>query len=185
MRAVGERRQQIRRDRCNPLIFHAAAAGTELGTGMGLLHHFRKNSMTPQQIDLVQQSFADVKPIAGAAAELFYTRLFMLDPSLRPMFKGELHKQGQMLMSMIGSAVAGLRNLETLAPVVRQLGARHVRYGVRTEHYATVGTALLWTLEKGLGPKFTPEVREAWAGAYELLSDVMQLGALEETASAA
>jgi hemoglobin-like flavoprotein len=141
--------------------------------------------MSPQQIELVQQSFADVKPIAGAAAELFYTRLFMLDPSLRPMFKGELHKQGQMLMSMIGTAVAGLRNLETLAPVVRQLGARHVRYGVRTEHYAIVGDALLWTLEKGLGPKFTPEVREAWAGAYGLLSDVMQLGALEETASPA
>jgi hemoglobin-like flavoprotein len=109
----------------------------------------------------------------------------MLDPSLRPMFKGELRKQGQMLMSMIGTAVAGLRNLETLAPVVRQLGARHVRYGVRTEHYAIVGDALLWTLEKGLGPKFTPEVREAWAGAYGLLSDVMQLGALEETASPA
>jgi hemoglobin-like flavoprotein len=136
--------------------------------------------MTPHQIDLVQKSFAQVKPIAAAAAELFYNRLFTLDPGLRPLFKGEITRQGQMLMSMIGAAVAGLRNLETLAPVVRQLGARHVGYGVRTEHYATVGSALLWTLEQGLGPQFTPEVRDAWADAYELLSDVMQMGADQE-----
>ena len=143
--------------------------------------------MSPQQIDLVQKSFAEVKPIAAAAAGLFYNRLFILDPSLRHMFKGEMTKQGQMLMSMIGAAVAGLRNLETLAPVVRQLGARHVGYGVRTEHYATVGSALLWTLGEGLGEKFTPEVRDAWAAAYDLLSEVMQLGAMEplEVAKAA
>ncbi|WP_298933566.1 globin family protein [uncultured Ramlibacter sp.] len=140
--------------------------------------------MTPQQITLVQTSFADVKPIASTAAELFYNKLFALDPSLRPLFKGEMAKQGQMLMGMIGAAVGGLRNLETLAPVVRQLGARHVAYGVRTEHYATVGTALLWTLEQGLGHRFTPEVREAWSEAYGLLSEVMQLGALEEAAAA-
>lgn len=140
--------------------------------------------MTPQQIDLVQKSFADVKPIAATAAELFYSRLFTLEPALRPMFKGDMGKQGQMLMSMIGAAVAGLKNLETLAPVVRQLGARHVRYGVRTEHYAIVGSALLWTLAQGLGAKFTPAVREAWTEAYALLSDVMQLGALEEAVPA-
>ncbi len=141
--------------------------------------------MTPQQINLVQETFADVKPIAATAAELFYNRLFTLDPALRPLFKGEMGQQGQMLMSMIGSAVGGLRNLEKLAPVVRQLGARHVRYGVRTEHYATVGSALLWTLEQGLGPKFTPDVRDAWTAAYTLLSDLMQLGALEEAVVAA
>jgi hemoglobin-like flavoprotein len=139
--------------------------------------------MTPRQIDLVQKSFNDVKPIAATAAELFYKRLFALDPSLRPMFKGEMGKQGQMLMSMIGAAVSGLRNLETLAPVVRNLGARHVGYGVKTEHYATVGSALLWTLEQGLGDKFTPEVRDAWTGAYMLLSEVMQLGAMEPAAA--
>jgi hemoglobin-like flavoprotein len=141
--------------------------------------------MTPHQINLVQQSFAKVKPIAATAAELFYNRLFSLDPALRPLFKsGDMAKQGQMLMSMIGAAVAGLRNLETLSPVVRQLGARHVGYGVQTRHYATVGGALLWTLEQGLGDEFTPEVRDAWATAYELLSDVMQLGAMEAEATA-
>ncbi len=135
--------------------------------------------MTPQQIDLVQQTFADVKPIAATAAELFYNRLFTLDPSLRAMFKGDIRQQGQMLMSMIGAAVGGLKNLDALVPVVRGLGARHVGYGVKDEHYAVVGGALLWTLEQGLGPRFTPEVREAWAAAYGLLADVMMLGAAE------
>lgn len=133
--------------------------------------------MNPRQIDLVQQSFAKVKPIGNVAAALFYDRLFTLDPSLRPMFKGELSRQGAMLMAMLSATVLGLSNLEKLVPVVRQLGARHVGYGVKEEHYATVGEALLWTLEKGLGDEFTPEVREAWATAYELLADVMQLGA--------
>jgi len=139
--------------------------------------------MTPHQIQLVQSTYSAVKPIAATAAELFYTRLFTLDPALRPLFKGEMHKQGQMLMSMIGSAVQGLSNLERLVPIVRQLGARHVGYGVRTEHYAVVGSALLWTLERGLGEAYTPEVNEAWASAYSLLADVMQLGAIEEASA--
>lgn len=140
--------------------------------------------MTPRQIDLVQQTFAQVKPIAAAAAALFYNRLFTMDPSLRALFKpGDMTTQGQMLMSMIGAAVGGLRNLEQLAPVVRNLGARHVGYGVRPAHYATVGAALLETLELGLGAAFTPEVRDAWAAAYGLLSDVMQQGAMEPVAA--
>lgn len=141
--------------------------------------------MTPRQIDLVQHTFGLVKPIADAAADLFYARLFAMDPSLKALFKGDMKKQGQMLMSVIGTAVGGLRNLEKLAPIVRQLGARHVGYGVKDEHYATVGSALLWTLEKGLEEEFTPEVRDAWAAAYGLLADVMQLGAMEQQAAMA
>lgn len=140
--------------------------------------------MTPNQIDLVQSSFASVKPIAATAAELFYNRLFTLDPSLRSLFKGDMTRQGQMLMSMIGAAVGGLRDLERLAPVVRELGARHVGYGVRDEHYGTVGSALLWTLEQGLGDQFTPDVRDAWAAAYGLLSSVMQDGARASASNA-
>src|SRR4051812_47887639 len=132
--------------------------------------YFSETLMTPQQITLVQQSFAQVKPIAATAADLFYNRLFTLDPSLRGMFKKDMGQQGQMLMSMIGAAVGGLRDLDKLAPVVRQLGARHVAYGVKTEHYATVGAALLWTLEQGLGDAFTPEMHDAWAATYGLLS---------------
>lgn len=135
--------------------------------------------MNSEQIQLVQSSFAEVRPIAVVAAELFYDRLFTLDPSLRPLFKGDMAHQGRMLMSMLNAAVNGLTNLDALTPVVRQLGARHVDYGVRTAHYATVGSALLWTLEQGLGDQFTPAVREAWAEAYGLLADIMQLGASE------
>ena len=135
--------------------------------------------MNSEQINLVQSSFADVRPIAPVAAELFYKRLFILDPSLRPLFKGDLVHQGRMLMAMLNSAVNGLTKLDAMVPVVRQLGARHAKYGVRDEHYATVGSALLWTLEQGLGEKFTPAVCEAWTVAYELLAGVMQMGEIE------
>lgn len=136
--------------------------------------------MNSEQINLVQSSFAEVRPIAATAAGLFYQRLFALDPALRPMFKGDLTHQGRMLMAMLTAAVNGLTHLDTLVPVVRQLGARHAGYGVRESHYDTVGTALLWTLEQGLGDKFTHEVRSAWAAAYELLAHVMQMGAIKE-----
>lgn len=136
-------------------------------------------TMNSEQITLVQSSFNKVRPIAAKAAELFYESLFLLDPSLRPMFKGDMAHQGRMLMSMLGSAVNGLTKLEALVPVVRQLGARHVQYGVRDEHYATVGTALLWTLEQGLGNDFTPDVRQAWIRAYAVLSSTMKAGATE------
>ncbi|MDZ7919831.1 globin family protein [Rhodoferax sp.] len=135
--------------------------------------------MNSDQINLVQQSFEEVQPIAPVVAQLFYYRLFLLDPSLKPMFKGDMGNQGRMLMSMMGSAVKGLSDLDGLAPVLRSLGARHEGYGVREEHYVTVGTALLWSLNAGLGEKFTPEVREAWTVAYGLVADVMQFGALE------
>jgi hemoglobin-like flavoprotein len=138
-----------------------------------------RKPMNSAQINLVQSTFAAIRPIATVAAELFYTRLFTLDPSLRPMFKGDMTHQGRMLMSMLNAAVNGLTNLDALVPVVRQLGARHVNYGVRAEHYATVGSALLWTLEQGLADKFTEEVHEAWTMAYDLLADVMQFGAKE------
>jgi len=133
--------------------------------------------MNSEQIQLVQSTFDLVRPIAPTAADLFYKRLFVLNPSLRPMFKGDLVDQGRMLMSMLNAAVNGLTNLESMIPVVRQLGARHVKYGVRDEHYPTVGSALLWTLAHGLGDKFTPAVEDAWTEAYGLLSTQMQLGA--------
>jgi len=141
--------------------------------------------MNSEQIALVQSTFKDVQPIAATAAELFYSRLFTLDPALRPMFRSDMAHQGRMLMSMLGSAVNGLTKLDTLVPVVHNLGARHVHYGVRDEHYATVGSALLWTLEQGLGEKFTPAARDAWAAAYALLASTMQQGAAEALAQEA
>jgi len=125
---------------------------------------------------LVQTSFAQVRPIADAAAALFYTRLFELDPTLRPLFKGDLKEQGRKLMDMLTLAVKGLDRPEALLPALTALGRRHAGYGVNKHDYETVGEALLWTLEQGLGPSFTPDVREAWAALYRLVADTMRIG---------
>ncbi len=130
--------------------------------------------MDSKQKDVVQSSFALVVPIAAQAADLFYDRLFQIDPELRPLFKGDLSEQKKKLMQMLAAAVRGLDDLEALVPVVRDLGARHHGYGVKDEHYDTVATALLWTLEQGLGEAFTPETREAWVEVYGILAATMK-----------
>jgi hemoglobin-like flavoprotein len=135
--------------------------------------------MTPRQIQLVQESFEKVRPIAATAAEMFYGKLFLTDPSLRPLFKGDMKDQGRMLMAMIAAAVRGLSNPQALVPTLLDLGRKHVAYGVEDRHYITVGSSLLWTLEQGLGEAFDDELRDAWLAAYELLSGVMQQGARE------
>lgn len=134
--------------------------------------------MTPETVALVQGSFRQVAPIAEQAATLFYGRLFELDPSLKPLFKGDMTEQGKKLMKVLGVAVASLEDLPGLVPVVQDLGRRHVAYGVLPEHYATVGSALLWTLEQGLGAGFTPEVKAAWSEVYGLLATVMKEASL-------
>lgn len=133
--------------------------------------------MNKNQIQLVQDSFEQVKPIAGVAANLFYDRLFALDGNLRPLFKSDLSEQKHNLMTTLSFAVAALNKPEQILPAVRQLGARHVGYGVAAQHYQTVGAALLWTLAQGLGDQFTPEVEEAWTAVYTVLAQTMQEGA--------
>lgn len=130
--------------------------------------------MNDKQIQLVQNTFEQVKPIADVAAELFYGRLFELDPALRSYFKADLREQKQKLMAALAFVVAGLSRPDTILPAVRELGQRHIGYGVQPQHYETVGTALLWTLKQGLGDQFTSDVRAAWRAAYGLLSSVMQ-----------
>jgi nitric oxide dioxygenase len=129
--------------------------------------------MTPEQIDLVQSSFAKVAPIAGEAAKIFYARLFEIAPEVKPLFRTELTEQGKKLMSTLAVVVNGLRAPETILPAAQKLAVRHVDYGVRPEHYAPVGEALIYTLEKGLGEAFTEEVKQAWLAAYALICDVM------------
>jgi hemoglobin-like flavoprotein len=130
--------------------------------------------MTPDQIAMVRASFAQVVPIKEAAADLFYGRLFELDPSLKPLFKGDIKQQGSKLMAMIGTAVAGLDRLDSIVPAVQALGKRHAGYGVQAAHYDTVAAALLWTLEQGLGAAFTPDVKGAWTSAYGILAGTMK-----------
>ena len=131
--------------------------------------------MTPEQRILVQSTWELVLPIADQAAMLFYDRLFVLDPELRPLFtRGDMAEQRKKLMQMITVAVRGLERLDELVPAVQALGRRHVGYHVRERDYDTVGAALLWTLEQGLGAAFTPEVREAWTLTYGTLAAVMR-----------
>ena len=138
--------------------------------------------MTPEQIQLVQSTWEQVKPISEQAAELFYGRLFETDPELEKLFKGDMKAQGRKLMTMIGTAVAGLTKLGSIVPAVQDLGKRHVDYGVKEQDYDNVGASLLWTLEQGLGEAFTEEVKAAWAETYGTLATVM-IEASKETAA--
>ena len=135
--------------------------------------------LTANDIALVRASFAQVVPIQDAAADLFYDRLFTIAPQLRELFPTDLREQKRKLMQMIAAAIGGLSHLDRLVPTVKALGARHSGYGVTVAHYAIVGEALIWTLERGLGEAFTPEVRSAWVKVYNVLAATMQAGAAE------
>ena len=129
--------------------------------------------MTPEQIKLVQDSFTKVAPISETAAVLFYDRLFEIAPSVRAMFPDDMTEQRKKLMAVLAVVVNGLANLESVLPAASALAKRHVSYGARPEHYPVVGAALLWTLEKGLGDAWTPDVADAWTAAYGTLSGFM------------
>ena len=135
--------------------------------------------LTANDIALIRASFARVVPIQGTVADLFYDHLFAVSPKLRELFPADLREQKRKLMQMMSTAVGGLNDLNALVPAVKALGARHCGYGVTTEHYHLVADALLWTLELGLGPDFTPEVRSAWTKVYQVLAATMQAGAAE------
>ncbi|WP_322629255.1 globin family protein [Halothiobacillus sp.] len=130
--------------------------------------------MTPEQKDLVRSTWAQVVPIKEKAAELFYGELFELDPSVKPMFKNDMEEQGKKLMMSINTVVNSLDRLDPMVPILQDMGRRHKGYGVQDKHYDTVGAALLWTLEAGLGPAFTPAVKTAWTEAYTVIATVMK-----------
>jgi hemoglobin-like flavoprotein len=129
--------------------------------------------MTPDQVTLVQQSFAKVAPISEQAAILFYDRLFEVAPGVKAMFPADMTEQRKKLMATLAVVVNGLSNLETVLPAASALAKRHVSYGAKPEHYPVVGGALLWTLEKGLGEGWTPKIAAAWTAAYVTLSGYM------------
>jgi len=133
--------------------------------------------MTPRQIEIVKLSFAKILPFKEQAAELYYCRLFELDPSLRLMFKSDMRDQKEKLMVAMALVVTNLDRPENLMPSARDLGRRHRSYGVRPRHYDVFGAALLWTLEIGLGSGWNKELGEAWQSAYNLLAKAMIEGA--------
>ena len=138
--------------------------------------------MTPEEIQLVKDSWVKVLPISETAAELFYGKLFELDPSLKPMFKGDMKEQGRKLMAMLNIAVNALDKLDTIVPAIQEMGRRHIDYGVKDEHYDTVGEALIWTLEAGLKDDFTEDTKAAWTGVYTLVATTMKEAAAETAA---
>lgn len=130
--------------------------------------------MTPAEVNLIKRTWSRVVPIKDTAAGLFYNKLFELDPSVKPLFKGDIKEQGAKLMATLNVVVEGLDKLDQVVPVAKELAVRHVAYGVKPGHYDTVGAALLWTLEQGLGDGFTPDVKQAWASAYTTLAGAMK-----------
>jgi hemoglobin-like flavoprotein len=132
-----------------------------------------ERDMTPDQVKLVQESFAKAAPIADQAAAIFYDRLFEVAPQVKAMFPTDMTEQRKKLMASLAVVVNGLSNLESVLPAASALAIRHVSYGAKREHYPVVGGALLWTLEKGLGEDWTPDVAAAWTAAYGTLSGYM------------
>jgi hemoglobin-like flavoprotein len=131
--------------------------------------------VTPEDIALVRASWAVVAPIADTAASMFYERLFVLDPSLRPLFAStEPAAQRRKLVQALALAVASLDQLDALVPTLEALGGRHAGYGARDSHYDTVGRALIDTLEQGLGEAWTPETAAAWTKAYDIVASTMK-----------
>lgn len=129
--------------------------------------------MTPEQVKAIQDSFAKVVPISEQAAALFYGRLFEIAPAVKPLFRGDMKEQGRKLMATLGVVVTSLDNLEAVLPAASALAKRHVSYGVKSADYEPVGAALLWTLQRGLGEAWTPDLAAAWSAAYAVLSDYM------------
>lgn len=138
--------------------------------------------MTPEQISLVQESWAKVTPIAETAARLFYDRLFEIAPEVKPYFKGDIKEQGPKLMAMINTAIIALTDLDSIVPAIQAMGKRHAGYGVKPEDYDSVGEALIWTLQQGLGDLFTAETEAAWTTVYGLLATTMKDAAYAATA---
>lgn len=132
--------------------------------------------MTPNQIQLVQSTLPFLVSEKEQVARLFYSRLFQLDPAVRDLFPTDLAQQGQKVMTMLGTLISGLARPEQIVPILQALGQRHAEYGIKESHYATAGSALLWTVERCLGPGFTADMRDAWIAFYFVVSRTMIAG---------
>jgi hemoglobin-like flavoprotein len=137
--------------------------------------------VTPEQVALVQGSFADLGPRTGDLAARFYRLLFEADPSLRSMFSADPRVQESVFASELAVVVRSILRFDEFVARARELGARHVGYGVTYAHYEIAGGVLLVALEETLGPAFTQEVRDAWRHGFHLVAETMMQGAAEVT----
>ena len=133
--------------------------------------------MSPTQVNLVQESFRMVAPQLAEASRLFYDELFRLAPERHALFPADMNSQKQKFTQMLGTLVQNLDRIGTISEDLVALGHRHLAYDVEGEDYEAFGEALLRTLGKLLGPEFTPELRSAWAAAYDMIARVMQAAA--------
>lgn len=129
--------------------------------------------MTPSDREIVRASFAEVAILPEVAGALFYERLFTLNPDFRALFKHDMRVQGVKLMSMLDVIVGHLDDPDEILPALREMGERHVEYGVKDADYDAVRESLLWMLEQVLGEGFTPAVSDAWAVCYAELAQKM------------
>jgi hemoglobin-like flavoprotein len=130
-------------------------------------------SFSTTHVAELRRTWALVEQIADEAAQLFYARLFELDPSLRLLFHTDPVVQRQKLMEALALIVTCADQPNAVLPMLSALGERHAGYGVREEHYASAGEALLWTLDQGLGLLHTREAREAWVATYQFVATAM------------
>ncbi len=136
--------------------------------------------MTPQQETLIRETWRQVSPIAEAAAEMFYSRLFEIEPAARELFHAtDMARQRRAVIEALTFVVEELEKPEALLPVLHDLGRRHAAYGLRDTHFEAVGAALLWTLAQGLGPAWSPKAEAAWTEAYGMIAGAMREGARE------
>jgi len=129
------------------------------------------------QQEIVRTTFAKLAVMPEVAGALFYQRLFDLNPEVRPLFKNDMRIQGVKLMTMLAMVVFNLHEPGRVLPAIRDLGVRHIGYGVKLEDYDALLEALLWALEQALGEDFTPAVRDAWAVCYDELAGEMKAAA--------
>jgi NO-binding membrane sensor protein with MHYT domain/hemoglobin-like flavoprotein len=165
----------------NLLAYMIASGIAVVSVGnLSLLAMMSKESITREQIRIVQHSFRRLQPVGPQVAELFYHRLFETAPEVRKLFPADLTEQKAKFMVLLSAAIAHLHRIETILPAVQDLGRRHAHYGVTADQYEPVGQALLWTLEQALGREFTPTMKAAWTAAYTTLADTMIGSAAEE-----
>jgi hemoglobin-like flavoprotein len=135
------------------------------------------HDLTDADIDRVRHSFDHFWSVSQKTVDLFYERLFEIAPELRPMFSDDMSHQKQKFVSTLAVVVGSLHHVDIVFPMVDTLARHHVAYGVQPAHYAPVGQALLWSLERGLGRHWTPEVAASWARAYQAITNRMMASA--------
>lgn len=133
-----------------------------------------RTALTPAQVGIVQDSFRRIGPQAAEASRIFYDELFRISPELRELFPDDISAHKMKFVQMLAGIVRSLDQIATISEEIVDLGRRHLSYDVEEEHFALVGEALLWALNRLLGPDFTPEVREAWTAVYDMIFRVMQ-----------